>query len=75
MIGSWFAGTHESAGDLVTDHDGRTYKESFGMASARAVRARTREQSRYERARAALFEEGISQSRMYLDPERPGWRT
>jgi IMP dehydrogenase len=72
MIGSWFAGTHESAGDLVTDHDGRTYKESFGMASARAVRARTREQSRYERARAALFEEGISQSRMYLDPERPG---
>ena len=72
MIGSWFAGTHESAGDLVTDHDGRPYKESFGMASARAVRMRTREQSRYERARAALFEEGISHSRMYLDPERPG---
>ncbi|MFT3862089.1 GuaB1 family IMP dehydrogenase-related protein [Micropruina sp.] len=72
MIGSWFAGTHESAGDLVTDHDGRPYKESFGMASARAVRARTAQQSRYERARAALFEEGISQSRMYLDPERPG---
>ena len=72
MIGSWFAGTHESAGDLATDHDGRPYKESFGMASARAVRARTREQSGYERARAALFEEGISHSRMYLDPTRPG---
>ena len=72
MIGSWFAGTHESAGDLVTDHDGRGYKESFGMASARAVRMRTREQSRFERARAALFEEGISHSRMYLDAERPG---
>jgi GMP reductase len=72
MIGSWFAGTHESAGDLVTDHDGRPYKESFGMASARAVRMRTREQSRFERARAALFEEGISHSRMYLDPARPG---
>lgn len=42
------------------------------MASARAVRARTREQSGYERARAALFEEGISHSRMYLDPTRPG---
>ncbi|MCT3012146.1 GuaB1 family IMP dehydrogenase-related protein, partial [Propionibacterium freudenreichii] len=26
----------------------------------------------YERARAALFEEGISSSRMYLDPVRPG---
>ena len=37
MIGSWFAGTHESPGDLHVDADGRPYKESFGMASARAV--------------------------------------
>lgn len=42
------------------------------MASARAVRHRTMNQSPYERARAALFEEGISSSRMYLDPARPG---
>ena len=42
------------------------------MASARAVRNRTRDQSSFERARAALFEEGISTSKMYLDPERPG---
>ncbi|MBU4187783.1 MAG: GuaB1 family IMP dehydrogenase-related protein [Actinobacteria bacterium] len=72
MIGSWFAGTHESPGELLYDSDGRPYKESFGMASARAVRARTRHQSAFERATAALFEEGISSSRMYLDPERPG---
>ncbi|HMS37339.1 MAG TPA: IMP dehydrogenase, partial [Arachnia sp.] len=72
MIGSWFAGTHESTGDQLVDHQGRPYKESFGMASARAVRQRTREQSAFERARAALFEEGISSSRMYLDPRRPG---
>jgi IMP dehydrogenase len=72
MIGSWFAGTHESTGDLLFDHEGRAYKESFGMASARAVRMRTREQSAFDRARAALFEEGISSSRMYLDPQRPG---
>lgn len=72
MIGSWFAGTHESTGDQLFDHEGRAYKESFGMASARAVRQRTREQSAYSRARAALFEEGISSSRMYLDPQRPG---
>ena len=72
MIGSWFAGTHESTGDLLTGADGRTYKESFGMASARAVKARTRSQSAFDRARAALFEEGISSSRMYLDPDRPG---
>ena len=72
MIGSWFAGTYESTGPLMTDADGRAYKESFGMASSRAVRARTREQALLERARAALFEEGISNSRMYLDPQRPG---
>ena len=72
MIGSWFAGTHESTGDHLVDNQGRVYKESFGMASARAVRQRTREQSAFDRARAAMFEEGISSSRMYLDPRRPG---
>ncbi len=72
MIGSWFAGTYESTGPLLSDHQGRQYKESYGMASARAVRSRTREESAFDRARKALFEEGISSSRMYLDPERPG---
>ncbi len=72
MIGSWFAGTHESPGDLHVAPDGRIYKESFGMASARAVRQRTSGETAYERARKALFEEGISTSRMYLDPARPG---
>jgi IMP dehydrogenase len=72
MIGSWLAGTHESPGDPRRDADGRLYKESFGMASARAVSRRTAEDSPFERARKALFEEGISHSRMYLDPRRPG---
>jgi IMP dehydrogenase len=72
MVGSWFAGTYESAGDMHEDGSGRRYKESFGMASARAVKARTATQSGFERARAGLFEEGISSSRMYLDPDRPG---
>ncbi|GIH62097.1 GuaB1 family IMP dehydrogenase-related protein [Microbispora siamensis] len=71
MIGSWFAGTYESPGDTRTAPDGRKYKENFGMASARAVRLRTAEDSPFERARKALFEEGISTSRMYLDPARP----
>lgn len=71
MIGSWFAGTYESPGDVHTDADGRRYKESFGMASARAVRLRTADDSPFERARKALFEEGVSTSRMYLDPQRP----
>lgn len=72
MIGSWFAGTHESTGELQVDPQGRLYKESFGMASSRAVRHRTRASDAYARARAGLFEEGISSSRMYLDPRRPG---
>ena len=42
------------------------------MASARAVSRRTADDTPYERARKALFEEGISTSRMYLDPRRPG---
>jgi len=72
MIGSWFAGTCESPGDVFRDAEGRLYKESFGMASARAVRLRAAADSPFDRARKELFEEGISSSRMYLDPQRPG---
>jgi IMP dehydrogenase len=72
MIGSWFAGTYESPGDLRHDADGRAYKESFGMASARAVANRTSADTAFDRARKGLYEEGISSSRMYLDPARPG---
>ena len=72
MIGSWFAGTYESPGDLHEDADGRAYKESFGMASARAVAHRTSTETGFDRARKGLYEEGISSSRMYLDPQRPG---
>lgn len=72
MVGSWLAGTHEAAADGLRDTDGRLYKESFGMASNRAVKNRTKTESDIERARKELFEEGISTSRMYLDPERPG---
>jgi len=72
MVGSWLAGTHESAADGLRDTDGRLYKESFGMASNRAVKSRTKTERDIDRARKELFEEGISTSRMYLDPERPG---
>lgn len=72
MFGSWLAGTYESAADTLRDTEGRLYKESFGMASNRAVKNRTRTESAFERAKKELFEEGISTSRMYLDPQRPG---
>ena len=72
MIGSWFAGTYESPGALMRDRDDQPYKESYGMASKRAVVARTGADTAFDRARKALFEEGISTARMGLDPDRGG---
>ncbi|MDO5662157.1 MAG: GuaB1 family IMP dehydrogenase-related protein [Brachybacterium sp.] len=66
MVGSWFAGTNESPGEMHVDERGRRYKESFGMASKRAVSSRTAGEDAFARARKSLFEEGISTSRMYL---------
>ncbi|OAN43546.1 GuaB1 family IMP dehydrogenase-related protein [Microbacterium sp. H83] len=72
MVGSWFAGTIEAPGELQSDADGRLFKESWGMASTKAVQARFGRLDAYERARKELFAEGISSSRIYLDPLRPG---
>jgi IMP dehydrogenase len=72
MIGTWFAGTHESPADIKHDEKGDIYKEQFGMASSRAVVNRSRECSAFDLARRAFFEEGVSQSRMYLRPGQEG---
>lgn len=72
MVGSWFAGTVEAPGELQHDENGRIFKESWGMASTKAVQARFGRLDAYERARKELFAEGISSSRIYLDPLRPG---
>lgn len=72
MFGSWWAGTFESAGDVLRDNSGRLYKENYGMASKRAVRSRGNGAGAFEQAKRELFEEGISRSRLYIDPERPG---
>lgn len=71
MIGSWFAGTVEAPGVLARDDSGRAYKESWGMASTKAVTERFGRLDAYELARKRLFAEGISSSRIYLDPQRP----
>jgi IMP dehydrogenase len=71
MIGSWFAGTVEAPGELETDGSGRVFKQSWGMASTKAVHARFGGLDPYELARKELFAEGISSSRIYLDPLRP----
>jgi GMP reductase len=71
MIGSWFAGTIEAPGTLAFDSTGRAYKESWGMASTKAVQERFGGLDAYELARKTLFAEGISTSKIYLDPLRP----
>ncbi|WP_345763878.1 GuaB1 family IMP dehydrogenase-related protein [Diaminobutyricibacter sp. McL0608] len=71
MIGSWFAGTIEAPGVLDRDDAGALYKESWGMASTKAVQQRFERLDAYELARKTLFAEGISSSRIYLDPLRP----
>lgn len=71
MIGSWFAGTIEAPGLLATDAAGKLYKESWGMASTKAVKERFERLDAYELARKTLFAEGISSSKIYLDPLRP----
>ncbi len=71
MIGSWFAGTLEAPGEMERDADGRWYKQSWGMASTKAVHARFGRLDPYELARKELFAEGISSSKIYLDPLRP----
>lgn len=72
MIGSWFAGTFESAADTLLDSDGRLYKENYGMASHRAVRGRTENEDSFLRAKKELFEEGVSTSRLYINEQKPG---
>jgi IMP dehydrogenase len=72
FIGTWFAGTHESAGDILRDNQGQLYKENYGMASKRAVTNRNKDLAAFELAKSELFEEGTSSSRLYINNERPG---
>ncbi len=71
MVGSWFAGTIEAPGTLNTDADGRLYKESWGMASTKAVKQRFDNLDPYELARKTLFAEGISQLEDLPRPAAP----
>ncbi len=71
MIGSWFAGTIEAPGELQRAADGSLYKESWGMASTKAVHERFGRLDPFELARKTLFAEGISSSRIMIDPLRP----
>ncbi|CAG7845280.1 putative oxidoreductase [Pseudoclavibacter triregionum] len=71
MIGSWFAGTVEAPGRVERDAEGRWFKESWGMASTKAVQGRFGGLDAFELARKTLFAEGISSSKILIDPARP----
>lgn len=71
MVGSWFAGTIESPGVLRRYPDGGLYKTNWGMASTKAVEARFQRLEPFEQARKAMFSEGISESRVAVDPLLP----
>ena len=66
MIGTMFAGTYESPGDIKDDRQGHLYKENYGMASGRAVADRAAELDAFERAKKGFFREGISSGRIYI---------
>ena len=68
MIGTLFAGTLESVGDIKYDEDGNMYKENYGMASRKAVLDRNHNLSKFQQAQKQMFREGISTSKIYVKP-------
>ncbi len=72
MFGSLWAGTFESPGDALRDNEGRLYKESYGMASKRAIKRRVINISAFDQTLKEFFEEGINSSKLFIDKDRPG---
>ncbi|MGW2277820.1 IMP dehydrogenase [Streptomyces sp. NPDC001770] len=72
MVGSWFARTLESPPPLRRDADGEAYKECFGIASRKAVADRSSSMAPIDRELAAYFDEGLSSSRLRVNPEEAG---
>lgn len=70
MLGTIFAGTYESVGDIKYDEQGNMYKENYGMASKKAVFLRNQGISKFELARKQMFREWISTSKIYLKEGR-----
>lgn len=66
MLGTMFAGTKESVDDVKYDENGLMYKANYGMASSKAVVGRNTWNDPYSLAKKDLFNEGISNSKIYL---------
>ena len=72
MIGTIFAWTFESTGDIFYDNDWKMYKKNYWMASKKAVHLRNSNKSAFEIARKWIFVEWISDSKIYL---RDWWKS
>jgi len=72
MIGTVFAGTHESPGDVYFDEDGRPYKVSIGMASTLAVNEKFKHLDAFELEKKRYFREGTNEGRIYLSENYSG---
>jgi IMP dehydrogenase len=68
MRGSLFAGTFESVWDVKYDTDWSMYKDSYWMASKKAVNLRNQNTSKFELSKREMFREWISTSKIYIKP-------
>jgi len=66
MIGTIFAGTHESPGDIYFDQEKRPYKVSVGMASTLAVNEKFKHLDPFDLEKKKYFREGTNEGRIYL---------
>ena len=66
MLWTILSWTFESTWDIFFDSDGLMYKQNYGMASWKAVFLRNEILSPFKQAQKALFQEGISTSKIYL---------
>ncbi len=66
MAGTLFTATFESPPDMQQTPSGELYKGNYGMASRRAVGGRRNGLDELEAAVRALFNEGISSSKVFL---------
>ena len=72
MIGSWFAGTIEAPGDAAARRSRpRSTRRAGAWRRRRPCTSGSTGSTPYELARKELFAEGISSSKIYLDPLRP----
>lgn len=68
MMWTILAWTLESTGDIKYDTEWLIYKESYWMASKKAVIFRNSKKSKFELTKRQLFREWISTSKRYLKP-------